>query len=166
MFYARPNPFFLYRINHCPRPAGIPYFCFHTRLSRKPHNNICKPHIGRKIVRDQMVRSNIFLTIFFRDIRQSCMTIGVRSVGDNVEQNMFNSGALSLSLWHLWSCPSSSYHLNTRSSALKYLYDFTINSQTVFWSWSLFSSVSNTLKRWLKSLWPPFCFNWRICLKI
>ena len=40
-----------------------------------------------------MMHSNIFPTILFRDLRQSCMTIRVRSVGDNVSKCSYVFGA-------------------------------------------------------------------------
>ena len=51
-----------------------------TRLSRRPNNKFCKPHIGRKIVH---LYSNLFPTSPFQVSRLSCMTIRVHSVGNN-----------------------------------------------------------------------------------
>ena len=58
---------------HCFPPGGV-ILCQH-HLSCRPNNNICKPHIGRKIV-----RSNFYFHNSVQDLRQSCITTRVRSV--------------------------------------------------------------------------------------
>ena len=49
-----------------------------------------QPHIGRKIVRDIKWCIVIFPHNPLQDLRQSCVMIGVRSVGDNIDKQITN----------------------------------------------------------------------------